>query len=139
MLGRLNHIGVATPSIADAIVQYRRLFGPVPATDPRPLVEQGVNVSFVRLADVEIELIEPLGGDGPLTRYLERHPQGGQHHVCFEVDDLVRERDALVASGARVLWPAEPRVGAHGVPVIFLDPKLSGGVLIELMQKPAGH
>jgi methylmalonyl-CoA/ethylmalonyl-CoA epimerase len=138
MIGRLNHIGIATPSIAESAKVYRDLFGATDITAPKALPEQGVSFSFVRLPNAEIELIEPYGETSPLLGFLAKNPKGGQHHVCFETPDILAARDALLAQGATVLGTGEPRIGAHGAPVIFLHPKDTGGVLIELMEPP-GH
>jgi methylmalonyl-CoA/ethylmalonyl-CoA epimerase len=137
MIGRLNHVGIATPSIAESAKVYRDLFGATDITPPKALAEQGVSFSFVRLPNAEIELIEPYGEASPLLGFLAKTPKGGQHHLCFEVPDIVAARDALVAQGASVLGTGEPRIGAHGAPVIFLHPKDTGGVLVELMEPPA--
>ena len=140
MIGRLNHVGVAVPSIEDAKATYRDLYG-VPEsamTETRELASQGVRFAFVNVANSQIELIEPLGPDSPITRFLEKNPRGGQHHICFEVANIYAARDEMVVRGARVL--NEPRIGAHGTPIIFIDPKNSNGVLIELMETPkAAH
>ena len=140
MIGRLNHIGVAVPSIEAAKATYRDLYG-VPAdaiTETRELPAQGVKFAFVTLANSQIELIEPLGADSPIVNFLEKNPKGGQHHVCFEVADIYAARDEMVVRGAKVL--NEPRIGAHGTPIIFIHPKDSHGVLIELMETPkAAH
>lgn len=138
MIGRLNHVGIAVPSIEDAKATYRDLYG-VPAsaiTDTRELPPQGVRYAFVNLPNSQIELIEPLGEDSPIKNFLEKNPKGGQHHVCFEVPDIYAARDEMVVRGAKVL--NEPRIGAHGTPVIFIHPRNSNGVLIELMETPAG-
>lgn len=138
MIGRLNHVGVATPSIPDSVRLYRDMLGATDVTEPFDLPAQGVRVCFVNLPNSQIELIEPLGEDSPLTGFLARNPKGGQHHVCFEVDDVVAARDELRAKGATILGTGEPRIGAHGTPVIFVHPKDMGGVLVELMQRPEG-
>jgi methylmalonyl-CoA/ethylmalonyl-CoA epimerase len=138
MIGRLNHVGIAVPSIEAAKATYRELYG-VPASDiteTKDLAAQGVRFAFVNVANSQIELIEPLGADSPIIKFLERNPSGGQHHVCFEVADIYAARDEMVVRGAKVL--NEPRIGAHGVPVIFIHPKNSNGVLIELMETPKG-
>ena len=135
MLGRLNHVGVATPDMEATRALHHDLYG-APSTEPRPLPEQGVWVSFVKLPNTEIELIAPYGEASPLAAFLAKSPRGGQHHLCFEVDDLIAARDDLVFRGAQVLGSGEPRIGAHGEPVVFLDPKGTGGVLVELMQVP---
>jgi methylmalonyl-CoA/ethylmalonyl-CoA epimerase len=138
MIGRLNHVGVAVPSIDDAKATYRELYG-VPEsamTETRDLPAQGVRFAFVNVANSQIELIEPLGEGSPIRNFLERNPKGGQHHVCFEVADIYAARDEMVAKGATVL--NEPRIGAHGTPIIFIHPKNSNGVLIELMETPKG-
>jgi methylmalonyl-CoA/ethylmalonyl-CoA epimerase len=138
-IGRLNHVGVATPSIEDSVKLYRDLLGATRIQAPFDLPEQGVRVCFVDLVNSQIELIEPLGADSPVHGFLAKNPKGGQHHVCFEVPDIIAARDELVAKGATVLRNGEPRIGAHGVPVIFVHPKDMGGVLIELMAEPKGH
>ncbi|MBY0568051.1 MAG: methylmalonyl-CoA epimerase [Hyphomonadaceae bacterium] len=138
MIGRLNHVGVAVPSIEDAKATYRDLYG-VPEsaiTETRELPAQGVKFAFVNVANSQIELIEPLGDDSPIRNFLEKNPKGGQHHVCFEVEDIYVARDEMVVRGAKVL--NEPRIGAHGTPIIFIHPKDSNGVLIELMETPKG-
>ena len=136
MIGRLNHVGIAVPSIEAAKATYRDLYG-VPAsaiTETRELPAQGVRFAFVNLANSQIELIEPLGEDSPIVKFLERNPHGGQHHVCFEVAEIYAARDEMVKKGATVL--NEPRIGAHGTLIIFVHPKNSNGVLIELMETP---
>lgn len=136
MIGRLNHVGVAVPSIEAAKATYRDLYG-VPEsaiTETRELLAQGVKFAFVNIANSQIELIEPLGDNSPIARFIEKNPRGGQHHICFEVEDIYAARDEMVVRGARVL--NEPRIGAHGTPIIFIDPKNSDGVLIELMETP---
>ncbi|QXQ07946.1 methylmalonyl-CoA epimerase [Sphingosinicellaceae bacterium] len=139
MIGRLNHVGIATPDIDATLAMYRDLYG---ATVSRPkfaLPEQGVSVAFIDLANSQLELIEPLGEASPVWGFLKKFPSGGQHHICFEVPDIIAARDAMRAKGATVLGTGEPRIGAHGVPVIFVHPKNSGGVLVELMAEPIGH
>ncbi|HEY7900849.1 MAG TPA: methylmalonyl-CoA epimerase [Caulobacteraceae bacterium] len=136
MIGKLNHVGVATPSIEESWRLYRDLMGVTDITEKRALPEQGVWVSFVNLPNAQIELIEPLGEDSPIHAFLARNPRGGQHHICFEVPDIIVARDAMRAKGATVLGNGEPRIGAHGVPVIFVHPKDMGGVLVELMAEP---
>ena len=137
MIGRLNHVGVATPDIAASAALYRDLFGATRITETRTLAEQGVHVAFVSLPNSEIELIQPIDAASPIAGFLAKNPAGGQHHVCFEVDDILVARDALVARGAQGLGAGEPRIGAHGTPILFLHPKGTGGVLVELMQAPA--
>jgi methylmalonyl-CoA/ethylmalonyl-CoA epimerase len=136
-LGRLNHVGVATPSIEQSIAVYRDLLGATKIHEPFDLPPQGVRVCFVDLPNSQIELIEPLGESSPLHGFLARNPAGGQHHVCFEVPDIHAAAADMAAKGARVL--GEPRIGAHGTPVIFLHPKGTGGVLVELMETPRGE
>ncbi len=140
MIGRLNHVGVAVPSIEAAKATYRDLYGVAESaiTETRELPAQGVKFAFVTIENSQIELIEPLGEASPILKFLERNPSGGQHHVCFEVADIYAARDAMIAKGASVL--NEPRIGAHGTLIIFVHPKNSNGVLIELMETPkAGH
>lgn len=136
MLGRLNHVGVAVPSIADAKKTYRDLYGVSDSemTEVKDLPAQGVRFAFVNLANSQVELIEPLGEDSPIRKFLDKNPGGGQHHVCFEVADIYAARDEMIVRGAKVL--NEPRIGAHGTPVIFVHPKDTHGVLIELMETP---
>ena len=136
-LGRLNHVGVATPSIEGSIALYRDLLGATRIGEPFDLPAQGVRVCFVDLPNVQIELIEPLGEGSPINGFIAKNPAGGQHHLCFEVPDIAAARAELVAKGARVL--GEPRIGAHGTLVQFLHPKATGGVLVELMESPRDH
>ncbi len=134
MIGRLNHIGIATPSIDESVAMYRDFLGATSVTDKWAMPEQGVWVCFVNLPNSQIELIEPYGDKSPIHAFLEKNPKGGQHHVCFEVPDIYAARDDMKAKGATVL--GEPRIGAHGTPVIFIHPKNMGGVLVELMETP---
>ena len=138
MIGRLNHVGVATPSIDEAIKLYRDVLGATEIGEKFKMQEQGVWVCFVDLPNSQIELIEPIDESSTITGLLKNNPLGGQHHICFEVEDLLAARDDMVAKGARVL--GEPRIGAHGTPIIFVHPKDMGGMLVELMQTPeAAH
>ena len=134
MIGRLNHIGIATPSIDESVAMYRDFMGATSVTEKWAMPEQGVWVCFVNLPNSQIELIEPYGDKSPIHAFLEKNPRGGQHHVCFEVPDIYAARDDMKAKGATVL--GEPRIGAHGTPVIFIHPKNMGGVLVELMETP---
>lgn len=137
-LGRLNHVGVATPSIEQSVALYRDRLGATKVHEPFDLPPQKVRVCFVDTPNSQIELLEPLGEDSPIAKFLEKNPQGGQHHVCFEVRNIHEAKAEMEAKGARVL--GEPRIGAHGTPVIFIHPKDMGGVLVELMETPrAGH
>jgi methylmalonyl-CoA/ethylmalonyl-CoA epimerase len=138
MIGKLNHVGIATPSIEESWKLYRDVLGATSVTEKRALPDQGVWVSFVNLPNAQIELIEPHGADSPIHGFLAKNPRGGQHHVCFEVADIIAARDDMRAKGAQLLGTGEPRIGAHGVPVIFLHPRDMGGVLIELMETPKG-
>ncbi|MEZ0170571.1 methylmalonyl-CoA epimerase [Microvirga sp. TS319] len=133
MLGRLNHVAIAVRDIAAASRLYRDTLG-AQVSEPDALEEHGVTVVFVSLPNTKIELLEPLGGDSPIGRFLERNPDGGIHHICYEVEDILAARDQLVNSGARVLGSGEPKIGAHGKPVLFLHPKDFNGTLIELEQ-----
>ena len=133
-LGRLNHIGVATPSIEQAISLYRDLLGATSIGAPFDMPEQGVRVCFVDAPNCQIELIEPLGADSPIVNFLTKNPLGGQHHVCFEVEDIGEAREWFGGKGARILGPS--RIGAHGTPIFFLHPKDMGGVLTEIMETP---
>jgi methylmalonyl-CoA/ethylmalonyl-CoA epimerase len=136
-LGRLNHVGVATPSIEQSIALYRDLLGAAKIGEPFDLPAQKVRVCFVDSPNSQIELLEPLGEDSPIAKFLEKNPAGGQHHLCFEVPDIHAAAADMRARGATVL--GEPRIGAHGTPVLFLHPKGTGGVLIELMEAPRGE
>ncbi|MDP8994679.1 MAG: methylmalonyl-CoA epimerase [Pseudomonadota bacterium] len=133
-LGRLNHVGVATPSIENSVALYRDMLGATHIHEPFDLPAQKVRVCFVDMPNSQIELLEPLGEDSPIAKFLERNPAGGQHHVCFEVPDIHEAKAEMEAKGSRVL--GEPRIGAHGTPVIFVHPKDMGGVLVELMESP---
>jgi methylmalonyl-CoA/ethylmalonyl-CoA epimerase len=133
MIGRLNHVALAVRDLAKAADVYRRALG-ADVSAPLPLPEHGVTTVFVTLPNTKIELLEPLGGGSPIAKYLERNPDGGMHHVCYEVDDIRAARDRLRAQGARVLGDGEPKIGAHGKPVLFLHPKDFCGTLIELEQ-----
>ena len=136
MIGKLNHVGVATPSIDEAVKVYRDLLGATSIGEKFALPEQGVWVCFVDTPNSQIELIEPYGEASPIHGFLAKNPSGGQHHICFEVPDILAARDDMRAKGATVLGTGEPRMGAHGVPVIFIHPKNMGGVLVELMETP---
>jgi methylmalonyl-CoA/ethylmalonyl-CoA epimerase len=133
-LGRLNHVGVATPSIEKSVALYRDMLGATRIHEPFDLPPQGVRVCFVDTPNSQIELIEPLGENSPLHGFLAKNPAGGQHHVCFEVANIHEARAEMEAKGAKVL--GEPRIGAHGTLVIFVHPKDMGGVLVELMETP---
>jgi methylmalonyl-CoA/ethylmalonyl-CoA epimerase len=133
MIGRLNHVAIAVPDLAAAIAQYRDLLG-ARVSAPQAQPEHGVTTVFVELANTKIELLHPLGHGSPIAAFLERHPNGGIHHVCYEVEDIVAARDRLVAGGARVLGDGEPKLGAHQKPVLFLHPKDFSGTLVELEQ-----
>ena len=133
-LGRLNHVGVATPSIERSLELYRKMFGAEPHGAAFDLPAQGVRVCFVDTPNSQIELIEPLGDNSPIAGFLERNSSGGIHHVCYEVDDIMAARDRLVAEGARILGDGRPKIGAHDKPVLFLHPKDFCGTLIELEQ-----
>ena len=132
MIGPLNHVGIAVPSIEVAAKVYKNLYGVVNITEPGELLAQGVRFCFVNLPNSQIELIEPLGANSPIDNFLIKNPKGGQHHICFEVDDVHLAKKEMEEKGAKVL--NEPRVGAHGTLVIFVHPKDSSGVLIELME-----
>ena len=133
-LGRLNHVGIATSSIEASIAHYRDRFGVTQIGAPFDLLAQGVRVCFIDAPNMQIELIEPLGPDSPIAKFLEKNPLGGQHHVCFEVPDIQEAKAWFEAKGARLL--GEPRIGAHGTPIFFVHPKDMGGVLTEIMESP---
>ena len=133
-LGRLNHVGVATPSIESSIATYRDLLGAQVIGAPFDLPAQGVRVCFVDTPNSQIELIEPLGADSPILKFLEKNPLGGQHHLCYEVPDIHAAKAWFEGKGARIL--GEPRIGAHGTLIFFIHPKDMGGVLTEIMETP---
>jgi methylmalonyl-CoA/ethylmalonyl-CoA epimerase len=136
-LGRLNHVGVATPSIADAIPYWRDVMGATTIHEPFDLPAQGVKVCFVDTPNTQIELIEPLGETSPIRAFLAKNPAGGQHHLCYEVPDIHEAKAWFEAKGAKLL--GEPRIGAHGTPIFFVHPKDMGGVLTEIMETPKGE
>lgn len=133
MIGRLNHVAIAVPDLEAAAAQYRDTLGADvgPAQDEP---DHGVTVVFITLPNTKIELLYPLGENSPIQGFLDKNPSGGIHHVCYEVDDILAARDRLQARGARVLGTGEPKIGAHGKPVLFLHPKDFNGTLIELEQ-----
>ncbi|MBW0004019.1 MAG: methylmalonyl-CoA epimerase [Hyphomicrobiales bacterium] len=131
MIGRLNHVAIVVADVAVAAKIYHEALG-AKVSEAQKLPEHGVTVVFVELTNTKVELLEPLGENSPIARFLARNPDGGMHHLCYEVGNIIAARDRLMASGARVLGDAEPRIGAHGKPVLFLSPKDFSGVLIEL-------
>ncbi len=133
MIGRLNHVAIAVRDIAAAAKVYRETLGAA-VSAAVPQTEHGVTTVFITLPNTKIELLEPLGAASPIAKFLERNPDGGIHHVCYEVDDIISARDRLKAEGARVLGDGEPKMGAHGKPVLFLHPKDFLGTLVELEQ-----
>lgn len=133
MIGKLNHVAIAVPDLHKAAAQYRDVLG-ASVSAPLDLPEHGVTTVFVELPNTKIELLHPLGGDSPIAGFLKANPSGGMHHLCYEVADIIAARDALKATGARVLGDGQPRTGAHGKPVLFLHPKDFSGTLIELEQ-----
>ncbi|EJN03551.1 methylmalonyl-CoA epimerase [Phyllobacterium sp. YR531] len=133
MLGRLNHVAIAVPDMAAASAIYRDTLG-AKLTEPQILPEHGVTVVFIDVGNTKIELLEPLSADSPISAFLTKNPSGGIHHVCYEVPDILAARDRLKDQGARVLGDGEPKLGAHGKPVLFLHPKDFNGTLIELEQ-----
>lgn len=133
MLGRLNHVAIAVPDLAAASAVYRDTLG-ANVGAPQPLPEHGVTVVFIDVGNTKIELLEPLGEGSPIAAFLAKSPSGGMHHVCYEVDDILAARDHLKATGARVLGDGNPKIGAHGKPVLFLHPKDFQGTLVELEQ-----
>jgi len=133
MIGRLNHVAIAVPDLAAAAAQYRTMLGAtVGAAQDEP--DHGVTVVFITLPNTKIELLTPLGADSPIAAFLDKNPAGGIHHLCYEVEDILAARDQLRRLGARVLGSGEPKIGAHGKPVLFLHPKDFTGTLLELEQ-----
>ncbi len=133
MIGRLNHVAIAVPDLARAAALYRDALG-AQVSDPVPLPDHGVTTVFIELPNTKIELLEPLGEDSPIAKFLERNAAGGIHHICYEVDDIEAARDRLLNEGLRVLGDGQPKPGAHGKPVLFLHPKDFNGTLVELEQ-----
>ena len=133
MIGRLNHVAIAVRDIAKASEVYRKTLG-AEVSAAVPQHEHGVTTVFITLPNTKIELLEPLGAESPIAKFLERNPDGGIHHICYEVDDILAARDQLTKQGARVLGSGEPKIGAHGKPVLFLHPKDFCGTLVELEQ-----
>ena len=133
MISRLNHVAIVVPDLAVGSAVYRDTLG-AEVSEPVDMPEHGVTTVFVELANTKIELLYPLGDDSPIVKFLSRNPNGGMHHVCYEVADIIAARDKLIAAGARVLGDANPKIGAHNKPVLFLHPKDFCGTLIELEQ-----
>ena len=133
MIGKLNHIAIATPNLKDAAKTYEDLLGAKVGL-PIPQMEHGVSVIFIELPNTKIELLEPLGETSPILNFLSKNPKGGIHHICYEVTDILKARDRLLEKGATILGSSEPKIGAHGKPVIFIHPKDFNGTLIELEQ-----
>jgi methylmalonyl-CoA/ethylmalonyl-CoA epimerase len=133
MIGRLNHVAIAVPDLDKAARTYRDTLG-ARVSQPTPEPDHGVTVVFVELPNTKIELLHPLGDASPIAKFLERNPDGGVHHICYEVKDIIATRDTLKAGGARVLGDGEPKIGAHGKSVLFLHPKDFVGTLIEIEQ-----
>ena len=133
MIGRLNHVAIAVPDLETAAARYRDTLG-ARVGDPQDEPDHGVTVIFIDLPNTKIELLYPLGENSPIAGFLEKNPSGGIHHICYEVDDILAARDRLKAAGARVLGSGEPKIGAHGKPVLFLHPKDFAGTLVELEQ-----
>ncbi|WP_410219094.1 methylmalonyl-CoA epimerase [Paracoccus sp. (in: a-proteobacteria)] len=133
MIGRLNHIAIAVPDLDAASRQYAQTLG-AKVGSPQNEPDHGVTVVFIELPNTKVELLHPLGENSPIQGFLDKNPSGGIHHMCFEVDDILAARDTLQAEGARVLGTGEPKIGAHGKPVLFLHPKDFNGCLIELEQ-----
>ena len=133
MIGRLNHVAIAVPDLTEAVDQYKKLLG-ASVGDPQDEPDHGVTVIFIELPNTKIELLHPLGENSPINAFLEKNPSGGIHHVCYEVENIFEARDNLSAQGARILGSGDPKIGAHGKPVLFLHPKDFTGTLIELEQ-----
>ena len=133
MIGRLNHVAIAVRDIAASSKLYRETLG-AKVSEPTPQPDHGVTVVFIELPNTKIELLEPLGANSPIAKFLEKNGEGGIHHICYEVADILAARDQLKAKGARVLGDGQPKIGAHGKPVLFLHPKDFNGCLVELEQ-----
>ncbi|MCZ4273571.1 methylmalonyl-CoA epimerase [Maritalea porphyrae] len=135
MIGRLNHVAIAVPDLAAATAKYRDMLG-AEVSAPQGLPEHGVTVVFVMLDNTKVELLHPLGEESPIAGFLAKNASGGIHHMCFEVEDIRAAAKKLSDEGARVLGDGEPKIGAHGLPVLFLHPKDFDGTLIELEELP---
>ncbi len=133
MIGKLNHVAIVVPDLDKAVATYRDALG-AKVSDATDLPEHGVRVVFVELPNTKVELLLPIGENSPVAKFLEKNADGGMHHICYEVDDILSARDKLVAAGARVLGNGEPKIGAHGKPVLFLHPKDFCGTLVEIEQ-----
>lgn len=133
MIGNLNHVAIVVPDLAKATATYRDCLGAT-VSAPQQLPEHGVTVVFVELPNTKVELLEPLSENSPVAKFLERNADGGMHHICYDVEDIIAARDQLIATGARVLGSGEPKIGAHGKPVLFLHPKDFCGTLVEIEQ-----
>jgi methylmalonyl-CoA/ethylmalonyl-CoA epimerase len=133
MIGRLNHVAIAVKDIAASSATYRDVLG-AKVSKPTQQPDHGVTVVFIELPNTKIELLEPLGANSPIAKFLEKNPDGGMHHVCYEVEDILAARDRLKASGVRVIGDGNPKIGAHGKPVLFLHPKDFNGTLVEIEQ-----
>jgi methylmalonyl-CoA/ethylmalonyl-CoA epimerase len=133
MIGRLNHVAIAVKDLEKSAALYRDTLG-AKVSPPQPEPAHGVTVVFIELPNTKIELLQPLGENSPIAKFLEKNPDGGMHHVCYEVEDIIAARDRLKATGVRVLGDGEPKIGAHGKPVLFLHPKDFNGTLVELEQ-----
>ena len=133
MLGRLNHVAIAVPDLEAAVAVYRQTLG-AKVSEPQPEPDHGVTVVFVDLGNTKVELLEPIDEKSPIAGFLEKNPAGGIHHICYEVDDILAARGRMISEGARVLGDGEPKIGAHGKPVLFLHPKDFCGTLVELEQ-----
>ena len=134
MIGCLNHVAIVVPDLREAALKYQQTLG-AEVSEQQELVDHGVKVVFVKLANTKIELLHPLGANSPISLFLERNPAGGIHHVCYEVDDIYEAANVLENKGARILGDGKPKIGAHGKPVLFLHPKEFFGTLIELEQR----
>ena len=136
MIGRFNHVAIAVPDLEAAAKKYRETLG-AKVSEPQPVPEHGVTVIFIELPNTKVELLQPLGDKSPIKGFLDKNPDGGIHHICYEVEDIIAARDRLKASGARILGDGTPKIGAHGNPVLFLHPKDFNGTLVELEQAHA--
>lgn len=133
MIGKLNHVAIVVPDLARAAASYRDSLG-ASVSEAMTLPEHGVTVVFIELPNSKVELLEPIDEHSPVAKFLEKNPDGGMHHICYEVDDIIAARDKLISGGARVLGSGEPKIGAHGKPVLFLHPKDFCGTLVEIEQ-----
>ena len=138
MIGKLNHVAIAVPDLSMAMTLYEGTLGAI-VGEPKDEPDHGVTVVFINLPNTKIELLHPLGSNSPIEKFLEKNPAGGIHHICYEVADIISAQKKLISNGTHILGNGEPKIGAHGNPVLFLHPKDFNGCLIELEEVKDDH